>query len=188
VAFPDVSGPWARTLADAKTAGHTYVTVPWIDEKIRNSADDYRRVADLFNRAAEKAKEAGLRFAYHNHDFEFRTVDGAVPFDILLERTQRGLVDFEMDLYWVVKGGQDPIAYFNKYPGRFAMVHVKDATAAPERTIADVGKGTIDFRQIFAHDAAHGAHIKHFFVEHDNPADPWASIKASHDYLAQLDY
>ena len=187
VGYPDPA-TWPRLVDEAKAAGHTYVTCPWIPEESRRSADDYRRVAEGFNRAAQRAKEAGLRFAYHNHDFEFRPVDGAVPFDLLLSSTDRSLVEYEMDLYWVVKGGHDPVEYFEKYPGRFTMVHVKDATAAPERRMVDVGSGTIDFRRIFAYDADHGAHIGHYFVEHDEPANPIASIKASHDYLARLEY
>ena len=188
VGFPDLGDGWARTLDDAKAVGHTFVTVPWIAEEARRDADGYRRVADVFNRAARQARDKGLRFAYHNHDFEFRPTAGLVPFNILLEQTDPTLVDFEMDLYWVVKGGHDPVEYFDKYPRRFAMVHVKDATAAPERRMTDVGKGTIDFRRIFANDAEHGASIQHFFVEYDEPPDPMASVRVSHDYLAQLEY
>ena len=188
VVFPDGGDGWARAVDDAKTAGHEYVTVPWIPEESRKSADDYKRIADLFNRAAQRAKDAGLRFAYHNHDFEFRPTDGAIPFDLLVGGTDKALVDFEMDLYWVVKGGHDPVEYFDRYPGRFTMVHVKDAMAAPERTMTEVGTGTIDFRRIFAHDADHGASIRHYFVEHDQPKDPIASIRTSYEYLAKLEY
>lgn len=189
VGYPGTDAAWAKILDDAKAVGHEYVTCPWIPEEARGSADKYRRVADLFNRSAQKAKDAGLRFAYHNHDFEFKPLEGgALPFDILLQSTDKSLVDFEMDLYWTVKGGQDPIAYLDRFPGRFALVHIKDATAAPERTMTDVGSGTIDFRGIFAHDADRGAHIKYFFVEHDQPADAMASITSSYQHLAKLEY
>jgi sugar phosphate isomerase/epimerase len=190
VAFPDLAAGWSKVLDDAKAVGHEYVTVPWIDEKIRTTADDYRRTADLFNQAAERAKAAGLRFAYHNHDFEFKPTEGVIPFDVLLERTDRSLVEFEMDLYWVVHGGHDPIDYLTRYPGRFSLVHVKDSTAAPALSMVDVGQGTIDFKKIFAFDAngRGGAHVKHFFVEHDQPAEPMRSIKTSFDYLKTLEY
>jgi sugar phosphate isomerase/epimerase len=189
VGLPVLGESWTRVLNDAKIVGHEYVVAPWIPQEARGGADAYRRFADLFNRAAQQAKDAGLRFAYHNHDFEFATVDGgAVPMEILLDNTDKSLVEYEMDLYWVVKAGRDPIALLDRYPGRFALVHVKDATAAPERTITEVGSGTIDFKRIFAHDADHGAHIKYFFVEHDQPKDAFASAKQSYDYLAKLAY
>ena len=189
VGYPGSDAAWAKIVDDAKAAGHEYVTCPWIPDEARGSADKFKRVADLFNRSAQKAKDAGLRFAYHNHDFEFKPVEGGkLPFDLLLESTDKSLVDFEMDLYWTVKAGQDPIAYLDRYPGRFTLVHIKDATAAPERTMVDVGSGTIDFRRIFAHDAEHGAHIKYFFVEHDQPADPMASIAKSYEHLSKMEY
>jgi sugar phosphate isomerase/epimerase len=93
-----------------------------------------------------------------------------------------------MDLYWMVHGGADPLAYFKKYPGRFSMVHVKDAKGDSALTMTEVGNGTIPFAKIFAWDAAHGAHIKHYFVEHDQPADPFASIAISYKNLANLNY
>lgn len=189
VGYPGDDAAWAKILADAKAVGHEYVTCPWIPDEVRGNTDAYRRVAEHFNKSAQKAKDAGLRFAYHNHDFEFKPLDGGVlPFDVLLQNTDKSLVDYEMDLYWTVKGGQDPIAYMDKYPGRFTLVHVKDATAAPDRTMVEVGSGAIDFRRIFAHDADHGAHIKYYFVEHDQPADPMASIAKSYDYLSKMEY
>ena len=188
VGYPELGDAWTKILADAKAAGHTYVTVPWIPEQARGSADAYRRVADLFNRAAQQAKDAGLRFAYHNHDFEFVPAGGAIPYDLLVQHTDPALVDFEMDLYWTVKGGHDPISYFDRFPGRFTLVHVKDATAAPERKMTNVGGGSIDFRRIFSHDANHGSRIRHFFVEHDQPMDAMESVKQSYEYLAKLEY
>ncbi|HKO16903.1 MAG TPA: sugar phosphate isomerase/epimerase [Gemmatimonadaceae bacterium] len=188
VGYPELGDSWARTVNDAKVIGCQYVTVPWIDEKNRTTADGLRRVADTFNQAAAQAKAQGLAFAYHNHDFEFKPVEGVLPFDLLLERTDPTLVKFEMDIYWVTKGGADPLAYLAKYPTRFTMVHAKDATAAPERAMVDVGSGTINFRRIFAEDANRGGYIQHVFVEHDQPADPMASIRNSYEYLSKLTF
>jgi sugar phosphate isomerase/epimerase len=106
--------------------------------------------------------------------------------DILLAETDPALVSFEMDLYWAVKAGQDPRAYFTRYPGRFAMVHVKDATPAPALEMTDVGSGSMDWKAIFALHAKAG--IRHYFVEHDNPADPLASITKSAGYLKALTF
>ena len=189
IGYPPEGDAWTKMLADAKAVGHEYVTCPWIPDEARGNADAYKRVAEHFNTSAQRAKDAGLKFAYHNHDFEFKPLDGGVlPFDVLLQNTDKSLVDYELDLYWTVKGGQDPIAYMDKYPGRVRLVHVKDATAAPDRAMVDVGSGTIDFRGIFAHDADHGANITYYFVEHDQPADPIASITKSYDYLSKLEY
>jgi sugar phosphate isomerase/epimerase len=189
VPYPADSAAWRQTLADAKTAGHQYVTVAWTPDEKRTRAGGFKAVADDFNKAGAEARKSGLRFAYHNHDYELKAADGGeLPFDTLLEHTDPKLVSYEMDLYWMVKGGADPLDYFKKYPGRFAMVHVKDSTPAPERKMADVGSGTIDFPKIFAYDAAHGSHIAHAFVERDDAPDPFASAKTSYEYLEKMSY
>jgi len=190
VPYPEKWDDWKSTVADAKKVGHEYVTVAWTPDEKRQGADAYQRVAETFNRAGTEARKAGLHFAYHNHDYELAApaVGGPLPLDVLFEHTDPALVTFEMDLYWMVHGGADPLAYFKKYPGRISLVHVKDAMAGPEHTMTEVGKGTIDFPKIFAYDADHGAHIKHAFVEHDQPADPFASVKASFEYLQKMEY
>ncbi len=175
---------WYRTLNDASELGQKWLVVAWLGESDRNSVDALKRTAATMNRAAEDAKTFKIRVAYHNHDFEFTEVEGRRPFDVLLEETDPKLVDFEMDLYWITKAGGDPFAYFAKWPGRFPLVHVKDAGPAPEYQMRDVGKGTIDFAKLFAARAQAG--MKHFFVEHDNPTDPMASIRTSYRYLDAL--
>ncbi|HET7584703.1 MAG TPA: sugar phosphate isomerase/epimerase [Gemmatimonadaceae bacterium] len=176
----------ARTVDAALAIGHEWLVVPWLDADVRQTADDYRRVADRLNAAGRALRERGLRVAYHNHDFELTPVDGARGLDVLLESTDPALVDFEMDIYWVVKGGGDPLDFFHRHRGRFAMVHVKDATAAPAREMMDVGSGVIDFARIFAHDEEGG--VRHWFVEHDAPANPFASIRRSYEFLRRLDF
>ena len=190
VPYPAKWDDWKKTVADAKKVGHQYVTVAWTPEEQRKGADAYQRVAETFNRAGTEARKAGLHFAYHNHDYELAAPagGGALPLDVLFEHTDPALVTFEMDLYWMVHGGADPLAYFTKYPGRISLVHVKDAMGDASHTMTEVGKGTIDFPKIFAYDADHGTHIKHAFVEHDQPADPFASVTASYEYLAKMEY
>jgi sugar phosphate isomerase/epimerase len=177
---------WQKTLDDAKSIGHQWITVPWIPEEKRRTADDWKGIAARFNTAAAAAKSSGLRFAYHNHDFELRPVGGTRPLDILLTETDPKLVDIEMDLYWVVFGGGNPLDYFTRYPHRFPLVHVKDSAGPPDNKMVDVGKGVIDFRSIFAQGATAG--IEHYFVEHDEPADPMASIRNSYEYLHALTF
>ena len=177
---------WAKSLDAAGAIGHKYIVVPWIPEERRKTLDDWKRVAADFNRVAATAQAAGVQFAYHNHDFEFPLVEGQVPYDVLLAETDPKLVQLEIDLYWITKGGQDPLAYFARWPGRVPLVHVKDSMGAPDHRMVDVGSGTIDWKRIFARSQQAG--IKHYFVEHDQPADPLASIKASCDYLKALEF
>jgi sugar phosphate isomerase/epimerase len=173
-----------RAFADAKAIGHDWVTVPWIPEERRKTADSWKQITTLLNQLGPQAKAAGLRLAYHNHDFEFKTVDGIKPYDMMLSQTDPSLVDFEMDLYWVTFAGNDPLDYFNRFPKRFALVHVKDSAGGPDNKMVDVGKGKIDFRAIFAQSDKAG--IKHYFVEHDQPADPMATLRNSYKYLHAL--
>jgi sugar phosphate isomerase/epimerase len=177
---------WRTSLDAAKAIGHNYIVVPWIPAERRQNLDGYKRVAEDFNRVAALARDAGVQFAYHNHDFEFVPTEGRIPLDVLLENTDPKLVQLEMDLYWITKGGQDPLKYFERWPGRVPLVHVKDSQGAPEHRMVEVGAGKIDFKRIFARSAQAG--IRHYFVEHDEPADPLASIKASYDYLKRLEF
>jgi sugar phosphate isomerase/epimerase len=175
-----------KALADAKSIGHQWVTLPWIPEERRKTADDWTGIAALLNKTAAQAKAAGLRFAYHNHNFELMPIGGMRPLDTMLTETDPSLVDFEMDLYWVIFGGGDPLDYFNRFPKRFPLVHVKDSAGPPDNRMVDVGQGKIDFRTIFA--ASDKAGIKHYFVEHDQPADPIATIRNSYKYLSALKF
>jgi sugar phosphate isomerase/epimerase len=179
-----VGANWQRTLDDAKSVGHEYVTIPWLAPAERRTLDSWQRVADALNRGGEAARAAGLRLAYHNHDFEFTPVDGQVPLDVLLTRTDRALVSFELDLYWMVRAGHAPLDYLARHPGRFSMLHVKDSAGAPAHTMVDVGSGTIDFRTILERAARAGA--RHAFVEHDQPKDAMASVRASYRNLARV--
>lgn len=166
----------------SRAVGHQWVVVAWIPAEMRSSLDDWRRVAVLLNQSAELARRYQLGFAFHNHEYVFQMMDGRLPYDVLLEDTNPGTVKMEMDVYWSVKGGHDPLAYFERWPGRFPMLHVKDLTAAGD--MVDVGQGIIDWRAIIAQ--APRAGIEHYFVEHDEPTDPLASIRTSYRYLRSL--
>jgi sugar phosphate isomerase/epimerase len=177
---------WRGVLGAARDMGHRYLCVAWVPEELRGTLDGWKRVADTFNRAAIEAESRGIRFAYHNHAYEFVPLEGRIPFDVLLEATDPTHVWIELDLYWITKGGADPLAYFARYPGRFPLVHVKDSAGAPEHRMVDVGRGSIDWRRIFAWRQRAG--IRHFFVEHDDPADPFDSIRQSYEYLRRLEF
>lgn len=176
-----------QTIDAAKTIGHQYVVCAYLLPEERKSLDDYKRLAELFNAAGERLKKAGLQFCFHNHDFEFTPIDDKIPYDVILAGTDSKAVKMELDLYWITKAGQSPAKYFSIYPGRFPLVHVKDMDATPKRFFTEVGRGTIDFKEIFADSDKAG--IKHYFVEQDEtPGSPFASIKMSIDYLKQLEF
>src|SRR5437899_1902162 len=124
---------WKAALDMAKTIGHEYIVMPWIPQERRKTLDDWKNFAQVFNHAAQMAHDAGIQFAYHNHDFEFPKMDGQVPYDVLLQNTDPKLVQLEIDLYWITKAGQDPLAYFSRWPGRVPLVHVKDSARPPVR-------------------------------------------------------
>jgi len=202
VGYDVVEKKWAEQIDAAHVIGHHYIVCPWIDEKQRKEPDGYKRAAELFDQAGEQARKAGVQFAYHNHTFEFAPAEalgGKLPYDYLLESTKTDNVKMEMDLCWISVAGKDPIAYFNKYPGRFPLVHVKDMkklpkgaegpTTDPDKEMEDmteVGSGVIDWKHIFANSGKAG--IKHYFVEHDFPKDAFESIKKSYEYLHNLTY
>jgi sugar phosphate isomerase/epimerase len=197
--YPSLTGDaWANAIEGAKTIGHDYLINAWVDESVRKEPGSWKRIAETYNRAGEISKKSGIQFAYHNHNFEFEPVDGKLPYDFLLETCDPKLVQMEMDLCWITSAGKDPLDYFRRYPGRFPLVHVKGlskkpaqgaATPIPEvlPDITDVGHhDIIDWKRIFAHSKEAG--IKHYFVEHDVPKDPFASLKASYEYLSTLQF
>lgn len=182
VSLESLDADWERTLDAAETIGHHYVVVAWVPPQLRRTLDDYRRLAARFARAGQAASRRGLRFAYHNHAFEFERLEGGVPYDVLADETPPQDVALQLDLFWITKAGRDPLEYFARYPGRFPSVHVKDM--APDGEMVDVGAGRIDFATIFA--LAGEAGIEHYFVEHDQPADAFASIRRSYEHLRRL--
>jgi len=184
IGLPALRGDLDAQLAAAEVVGHQFIVCPWLDPAERNAAGYRQLIVDL-NRIGAVCKERGLQFAYHNHDFEFADMDGQLPFDMILKETDPDLVSIELDLYWITMGGYDPLAYFEKYPGRFKLCHVKDmADMAGARGMAAVGDGEMDFGRIFAQSKQAG--LEHYFVEHDNAADPVVSIQTSYKTLSAL--
>lgn len=168
----------------ALESGLEYLVVPAVPGNLRGSVDSWKKIADNFNKLGEKCKKAGLKFGYHNHAFEFEKIDGKIPQEILFEETEKDLVTFEADLFWVTKGGYDPVKLIEKYPGRISLFHVKDAT--PEKEGETVGKGIIDFKSIFK--AGKKDALKHYFIEDERTDDPFANIKADFDYISNQSF
>jgi len=175
---------WAGVLDSANVIGQQYVVCSSIDETHRKTLDDWKKVAENFNRAGEAAKKAGIQFGYHNHSFEFQPIDGTVPYDFLLRNTDAQLVKMEMDLFWAVNAGADPIKYFDANRGRFPLVHVKGR--AKDGSMTDVeASNIIDWKRLFAD---RNAGIEHYFVENDHPKSALESIRISYNYLSQLQF
>jgi sugar phosphate isomerase/epimerase len=175
-----------RVIAEAKTLGQEYVVFAWIDQALR-TADGYAQVAAACNQIGQRLRSAGLGFAYHNYNFEFAPLSTQTrqsAYDFLLSHTDQTLVQMELDLFWIRQGGGDPLRYFAQYPGRFPMVHIKDMAA--DGSMVDVGAGATDWPSILKR--AKQAGMKHYFVEHDEPADPIATARASYQFLHGLSW
>lgn len=191
-----ISGHWSLQdaedtddmIATAKALGQQYVVIPSLPRNLESSMDGWREAAERFNKLGEKLQAAGLQLGYHNHTPEFQTFGGSTPaYDTLISRTDPKLVTFEMDIFWIHEAGYDPLVYFNRYPGRFQLAHLKDAKASganPGARMTSVGSGVIDWRRILAE--ADRAGLRYAFVEQDVAEDPIAAIRASHAYLEHL--
>ena len=173
---------WKKAVDDSKTLGQKFIVIPWLEEASRKPIENYKKIAGGLNKAAVVSKAAGLQICYHNHDFEFVPSDGQTGFDILMKETDASLVKLELDIYWAVKAGKNPLDLFKAYPGRFPLWHVKDMDNTDKKFFTEVGNGTIDFKTIFTKAKESG--MKHFFVEQDIcPGPPLDSAAKSIAYM-----
>jgi sugar phosphate isomerase/epimerase len=181
----DISKNFQKTVDEAASIEMKYLFCPYSK---KGSIAEYQKTAAQFNKLGEISKKSGLLFGYHNHDYAFQTMEGQLPYDLLLKETDPKLVVMELDLYWVVKAGADPIAYFEKHPGRFHAVHVKDMAKDGDKQTIEIGKGSIDFASIFKKAKVGG--VKHFFVEQEEfvGSTPLDSAKLNAASLAKLTY
>ncbi|MBW8324223.1 MAG: sugar phosphate isomerase/epimerase [Prolixibacteraceae bacterium] len=177
----------AKAMADAHAeVGVKYCVQPWVNEPDR-TIETYKKMIADWNEVGRIMKGVGIQFAYHNHNFEFANMDGVVPYyDIFMPEMDADLITMELDLFWASKAGQDPIAMFNKYPGRFQLLHFKDmkTNEAPffdviKDDVCAVGEGVIDFKKILTAKEVAGA--KYIFVEDDNQGNgkPFEAIETS---------
>ena len=196
--FTDVTRDLDATTEYEKTVGVSYIICPGPGRKNQKAGplgiDDWKYNAEEFNKTGEKLKQAGITFGYHNHWVEFKPVEGKVPYEELLEFCEPDKMSFEMDLGWVKVAGQDPIALMKKYPHRFSLFHVKDFHLPPnisyatseEAKVTELGRGSIDYRPIFAQ-AAENQKITHAFVEQEEFDMPWQeSLKVDAEYMKNL--
>ena len=185
--FKNGNGDDVKNLCDvAHELGNQYIIIPWMSEEKRKNIDQYKVLAERLNRAGEIVKKANLQLAYHNHDFEFADYNGEHGYDILLNKTDSDLVKMEMDLYWVVRAGYDPIALFKSNPGRFHLWHVKDMSKTDKTQNTEICNGVLDFKNIFK--SAKLAGVKHFIVEQETNYAPdyYGSITTSNKEVKKL--
>jgi len=167
----------------AHITGQSYITVPSLAEQFIRTADDFKHIAEKMNKAAEICKGEALKLGYHNHNFEWKPVEGTTFYDTILKYTDPALVHMEMDLFWVIRAGQNPIEILKKHSGRVFCVHVKDRDKTNPNINTEIGKGSIDFKKILP--VAKAAGVKHFIMEQENfiNIDPYTSITESCNYM-----
>ncbi|MBS1731555.1 MAG: TIM barrel protein [Bacteroidetes bacterium] len=184
----DISKDFEQKVISAASIGMKYLICAWVGPQ--KSIDDFKRIADDFNSKGALCKKHGIKFAYHNHDYSFKKIDGEIPQDIMMQMTDPELVDFEMDIYWVITGGADPYEYLKKYKGRFKLGHLKDRLkdALPQETDASctMGTGSIHFKKILPYAKSKG--MEYFFIEQEryDYTTPIISVKESAEYLKSI--
>jgi len=181
-----------KNIAAAKECGVSYIGLASLEDRDRKTLEAVKRDAEWFNQVGKAIREAGCGFFYHGHNFDYANVDGAVIYDELISRTDPKFVNFELDCYWCVRAGKDPVDYFHRFPGRFPQLHIKDlkpgltpTTGEGPEGFTEVGQGIIDWKKVF--EAARGGGLKHFYVEQDEcDRDSLESAKVSYTYLHNL--
>jgi sugar phosphate isomerase/epimerase len=184
----DINKDFEKKAADAAAIGMKYLICPW--KGPQKDIDAFKKFADEFNQKGEICKKNGIRFAYHNHDYSFVNMNGEMGQDVMMKNTDPRLVDFELDMYWVVAGGQDIIAWLNKYPKRFRLCHVKDrkkgATATEKEASVVVGTGSIDYRKVLK--AARKQGMEYYIIEQEKweGTTPMGAAQANANFMKTL--
>ncbi|MEQ1675794.1 MAG: sugar phosphate isomerase/epimerase [Chitinophagaceae bacterium] len=184
----DITKDFEKKAAEAAAIGMKYLICPW--KGPQKSIDDFKKFADEFNGKGEICRKNGIRFAYHNHDYSFAVQDGQMGQDVMMKNTDSSLVDFEMDIYWVATAGQDPIAWFNKYPDRFRLCHIKDRSKSPVtdngKNSVDLGTGVIDYSSVLK--AAKSKGMEYFIVEQEAYPNgtPLEAVKVDAEYMKKV--
>jgi sugar phosphate isomerase/epimerase len=176
---------WERSLDTAKLLGQDYLIVPDLGEKANKSLDEWKLWADRFNTAGAAARKAGLWLAFHNEPTHMKPIDGVVPYDLFLERTDPSVVRQQLDVGNMMMGGGDAMAYLERYKDRYWSFHVKDVLA-DRSSDTELGKGAFDFKRFFA--AVPALSSKSCYVEQEGPKDEMASAKMNADFLKALDF
>jgi len=174
-----------KYIEQAHPSGLEYLVIPSAGGRPLETADDCKRFAEEMNLIGEKCADAGMRLGYHNHNREFKKDVNSILYDVLLEYTDPELVIFQLDIYWIIEAGYDPVQYFRKYPGRFELWHVKDMAAGEAKEMTEVGTGIINYPKLFEYASLAG--MKEFYVEQDViKGDGFESVKKSYEFLNSI--
>ncbi len=171
-------------MADAKTLKADFMVLAWLAPEERNSIDKFKALAQELNSWGATLKENGLKMVYHNHEFEFQSLDGEIPYEVLLADTDPDLVYFQLDVAWAYQSGIDPLKYYKLTPERFPLFHLKDMDAPGATLVLDLGEGNIDYPTILPELLAHPN--QYYFIEHDHTLDPHKTIETNMTYLKSL--
>ncbi|UAB83160.1 sugar phosphate isomerase/epimerase [Zunongwangia sp. SCSIO 43204] len=175
-----------EVIETAKILDQKYIVIPSIPEHLRKTNSAYVALADIMNEAGEICKNFGLNLAYHNHSFEFKTLENSdrCPYEILLQHTDSKLVTFEIDIYWAYKSGISPVGLFENYPGRFELWHIKDMNKSYQELNTEIGNGSINFKELLLYKEMTG--VKHFILEQENfEIPPYESLRKSLNYISK---
>lgn len=186
----------ARAAEDMKKRGFAFGVMPYLPPAERGDLGVIKKLAEKLNRAGEKCRAVGMKFAYHNHAFEFEPMGGTTPFQTILANTDPKLVGIELDVFWVSVAGHDPAEILTGHKGRIPLIHLKDKEkgtpvlykeSVPRTAFKEVGNGVIDWPKVLR--AADAAGVQHYFVEQDQtPGDPIASLRQSYEFITKLKY
>ncbi len=178
-----IDDKWKQTMDEAVESGQEYLicsTMPTSGQTV----DNYKKVAEAFNKAGEECKKLGVKFGYHNHEYEYESHNGQVLYDVLLDNTDAALVHMELDLGWVIVGGKNPLDYFSKYPGRFPLWHLKDMDLVKKHSV-ELGKGQLDIMAMLRNREKSG--LRYLFIEQEEYAStPMESMQYNMDYLRKV--
>lgn len=184
----DMNKDFEKKAAEAAAIGMKYLICPWVGPQ--KTLDDFKRFAETFNQKGEICKNNGIRFAYHNHDYSFKILEGQMPQDVMMNNTDPSLVDYELDMYWVVTAGQDVETWLTKYKNRFRLCHVKDRSKTPGsdngKNSVDLGTGSINWPSVLKTAKANG--MEYYIAEQEAYPNgtPLEAVKVDAEYMMRL--
>jgi sugar phosphate isomerase/epimerase len=175
---------WERAIADAAAVGQSYMVLGWIAPEFRRNINDYKKLAHQLNICGEECQKYGIKLLYHNHDFEFEKQETLVPYEILMRYTESDLVGFQLDTYWMLKAGVNVATIIGEHKGRFPLMHLTDIDRTPEKNCIELGKGTLDLKNILA--LQKDAGTERFYVGQEISTKPLETIETNLKYLRQM--
>jgi sugar phosphate isomerase/epimerase len=177
---------WERAIADAATVGQSYMVLGWIAPEFRRNLNDYKKLAHQLNKCGEECQKYGIKLLYHNHDFEFTTMETLMPYNVLMRYTEADFVGFELDTYWASKADVKLSAIIEANKDRFPIIQLADMSKTPDKECIELGKGSLDVKNVLA--LLDMAGTKRIYLGQNISENPLASIETNLKYLRQIKY